>query len=98
MSKTNEKADELKKDAIELAKAAGEELQDAATDLTKEDEKKPNKVVDCLKKYGIPALAFGLGWGAKTLKIMLTNQAATNIVDAGNVVEMPVVNTDTTAV
>lgn len=99
MSKVVEKAEEVKKDVVEMAEEAGKELQDAANDLANKKEKKPNGFIAGLKKYGPYALAFGLGWGLKTLKIMVTNQMAdSSAVDAGNIVDMPVANADTKAV
>ena len=98
MSKVVEKAEELKKDVVEVAEEAGKELQDVATDLVNGDEKKPNKFVEGLKKYGIPALAFGLGWAAKTAWTMFTSTEATSAIDAGKVVDMPVAGSDSAAV
>lgn len=98
MSKVVEKAEEVKKDVADLAEEAGEELQEQIADLANKQEKKPNGFVAGLKKYGGYALAFGFGWGARTLWTMLTGSSCDSTVDAGNVVDVPVAGTDNTVI
>ena len=98
MSKVVEKAEEIKKDVVEMTEEAGKELQETAADLTDQPKKEQKKLGATLKKYGIPALAFGLGWVAKTAWIMLTGSTADSSVSEGNVVDVPVAGTDNSAV
>ena len=98
MSKVVEKAEEVKQDVVDLAEEAGKELQETAADLTDQPKKEQKKLGAALKKYGIPALAFGLGWVAKTCWIMLTGSSADSAASEGNVVDMPVAGPDNTAI
>ena len=98
MSKVAEKTEELKQDLETKVEEVSEELQEVAADLTDSPKKEQKKLGATLKKYGIPALAFGLGWAAKTAWIMLTGSTADSAVSEGNVVDMPVAGTDNTTI
>lgn len=98
MSKVVEKAEELQKDVETKVEEVKEELQEMAADPTDSPKKKQVKLGAVLRKYGIPALAFGLGWFAKTCWNSFTGSSVENGVDAGNVVDMPVAGTDSTTI
>lgn len=95
---SKEKVEELKQDLETKVEEVSEELQEVAADLTDSPKKKQKKLGAILRKYGIPALAFGLGWGAKTAWIMLTGSTADSAVSEGNVVDVPVAGTDNTTI
>lgn len=93
-----ENVEEIKNDVETKAEDIKEELQETITDLTDQPKKEQKKLGAAFKKYGIPALAFGLGWCAKTAWIMLTGSTADSSVSEGNVVDVPVAGSETTAV
>lgn len=95
---SKEKVEEIRNDVETKAEDIKEELQETITDLTDQPKKEQKKLGAALKKYGIPALAFGLGWCAKTAWIMLTGSTADSSVSEGNVVDAPVAGTDNSAV
>ena len=95
---SKEKVEEMRNDVETKAEDIKEELQETITDLTDQPKKEQKKLGAALKKYGIPALAFGLGWVAKTAWIMLTGSTADSAVSEGNVVDAPVAGSDNSAV